>query len=156
MREFPFRIGRESRLDVHPWKMSGDERRSGLALPNNDLYLDQLGKGHFISREHLQIEQGEGNAFLVVDRGSICGTTVGDTFVGGMGKGGMCRMQDGDTLIIGPAHSHIRFRFEMKPAHRHKSAAHRRYQRMAGSTLWLAVLAVVTVIATVAVHGFML
>ncbi|MDP6630330.1 MAG: FHA domain-containing protein [Kiritimatiellia bacterium] len=156
IREFPFRIGRESRLQLQAWKMPRWERRQDLALPNNDLCLEQVGKGQFISREHLQIEERDDGTFLVVDRGSICGTTVGDTFVGGGGQGGSCRLRDGDTLVLGPPHSCYRFRFELQPLQHGKRTANRRHRHAVNSGLWLGLLTVITAAATVAVHGFML
>jgi hypothetical protein len=55
--EFPFRIGRESRIQFHSWKVPDLERRYPTALPHNDLYLEHVSKGHYVSREHMQIER---------------------------------------------------------------------------------------------------
>ena len=155
LRELPFRIGRETRLYSSPWHMKHGERRKGLAAPNNDLYLEQVGKAHYISREHAQIERRDDGSYYVVDRSSICGTTVGGTFVGGTGLGGECLLQDGDTVILGPPRSPYRFRFNTcsDPAH---VKAHRSRRHHRGSQAWLGILAAVVSIASIIVHGFML
>ncbi len=155
IREFPFRIGRESRLGHQPWKVGHRERRQGTSLPNNDLYLENVGKGIFVSREHLQIERHDDGSFCVVDRGSICGTTVGGKFFGGAGQGGTCQLNDGDTVILGPAYSDYRFRFSLQTPSRRRQT-HRRFHCVANRGFWLGLLGLITVIATVAVHGFML
>lgn len=110
--KLPFRIGRESR--VRPTK-GGLERveRPSLAddcASNNDLYLVDSGEKLNISREHLQIELRDGN-YVVADRGSACGTHVGDSAIGGDGQLGVSHLCDGDTITIGTKTSPYQYRF---------------------------------------------
>ncbi len=53
-----------------------------------------------ISREHFQIES-TAEGYLLVDRGSACGTTVGGIHVGGNDSGGSAVLKDGDVIGIG-------------------------------------------------------
>ncbi|APZ43698.1 FHA domain-containing protein [Acidihalobacter ferrooxydans] len=111
--EFPFRIGRESRVRVDertgkPLRTERHKRRD--SEPNNDLYL--LDKGEFlnISRAHLQIVRF-GGQFKVIDRDSACGCLINGRHFGGRDKGGERLIEDGDELGIGNANSPYRFRF---------------------------------------------
>jgi hypothetical protein len=152
---FPFRIGREARLGATPWKTKRGERRQGVALPNNDLYLEKVGRAQFISREHAQIEERGDGTFYVVDRGSICGTTVGTTFVGGISIGGECALKDGDVVTLGPARSPYRYRFDAQGAVSDGPHYSRR-RRSCISSAWLGVAAILVAMFTIVFHGFML
>ena len=109
--EFPFRIGRESRitrvkgqlLKVERPKFEGSE-------PNNDLYLLDHGDKLNISREHIQVERVDG-LYHIVDRGSICGTSVEDERIGGDGEGGQTTIKDGDTILIGCSSTPYAYQF---------------------------------------------
>ena len=153
---FPFRIGREARLCMTPWHMKHGERREGTALPNNDLYLEPVGRAHYISREHVQIERRADGSYWAVDRGSICGTTVGNRFVGGTGTGGSCLLADGDELILGSSRSPYRFRFTVRAEESAWPAGFGKRGSRRVSHALLGVAALIVVAMTIVVHGFML
>lgn len=101
IRKFPFRIGRESRIRTIDGKTERVERQKlGDRQPNNDLYLIDKGKRLNISREHLQIER-ESGGYVLVDRGSACGTKIDGASVGGADSGGRGVLRDGDIFAIG-------------------------------------------------------
>src|SRR5260221_8232070 len=76
--QFPFKIGREGR-SPSPLARLADiiERRLGAAPESNDLYLleSPFSAEHQISPAHCSIEL-VGGEFFLVDRGSVCGSTV--------------------------------------------------------------------------------
>lgn len=101
IRHFPFRVGRESRGAIVDGEFQRTERpRFGDRKPDNDLYLIDAGPVLHISREHFQIESTP-EGYVLVDRGSACGTTVGGVPVGGDDTGGSAPLKDGDTIGIG-------------------------------------------------------
>ena len=109
--KFPFRIGRESRIENRDGKLVVSERhKSGGGKPFNDIYL--VDKGHFlqISREHLQIEKTE-IGYFVSDRGSACGTIINSKKIGGEDRGGTSMLKDGDIIKIGAEDSPYLFEF---------------------------------------------
>ncbi|MEI6734467.1 MAG: FHA domain-containing protein, partial [Comamonadaceae bacterium] len=53
-----------------------------------------------ISREHFQIDNTP-DGYVLVDRGSACGTSVNGVLVGGNDAGGTASLNDGDTIGIG-------------------------------------------------------
>lgn len=109
--EFPFRIGRESRIEKVDGKLVLSERQKvGSGKPNNDIYL--VDNGHFlqISRQHLQIEKTE-TGYLVSDRGSACGTIINTQKIGSEDKGGTYELKDGDIIKIGAEDSPYLFEF---------------------------------------------
>ena len=111
IRHFPFRIGRESRGAISDGKFLRTERpRFGNRKPNNDLYLIDVAEPLQISREHFQIES-TAQGYLVVDRGSACGITVGGTHIGGGDSGGSAPLKDGDTIGIGTGSTRYLFTF---------------------------------------------
>ena len=111
IRQYPFRIGRESRVKMVDGKLHRVERpKSGQHQPNNDLYLVDRGVLFNISREHLQIEQ-ESHGYVLVDRGSATGTKLNDEPIGGNDSGGRIKISDGDEIRIGTKASPYRFRF---------------------------------------------
>ena len=82
IRRFPFMVGRESRGRTIEGEFVRQERpKLGNRAPNNDLHLVDAGDPLEISREHFQIER-TATGYVLVDRGSACGTTVGDTHIG--------------------------------------------------------------------------
>jgi hypothetical protein len=111
---FPFRLGRESRIQDN-MKDSAESRRRSGATPNNDLYLQE--NSHFlnVSREHLLIDRREG-AFVLVDRGSACGTLVEGTLVGGQRRGGWKQLCSSDVIIVGTSESRFVFKFLVHPS----------------------------------------
>ena len=111
IRQFPFRVGRESRGAIVDGEFQRTERpRFGNRKPDNDLYLIDAGPLLHISREHFQIES-TAEGYLLVDRGSACGTTVGGISVGGGDAGGSAPLRDGDTIGIGTESTPYRFTF---------------------------------------------
>ncbi len=111
IRSFPFRIGRESRVKMVDGRVERIERaKFNDAEPNNDLYL--IDDGHLlnISREHFQIEK-DGDKYYLYDRGSACGTRVGDKYVGGEDSEGTLELKDGDIIVVGTKTSPYGFQF---------------------------------------------
>ncbi len=99
--KFPFRIGRESRVQEVKGQIVRVERpKFRGSLPNNDLYLVDRGQRLNISREHVLIER-VGGEYIIVDRGSVCGIKVDEEQIGGDGEAGKKRIIDGDTIHIG-------------------------------------------------------
>jgi hypothetical protein len=72
----------------------------------------------FVSREHFLIER-DGESFVLVDRGSTCGTIVGARIVGGNRAGGRALLRHAVEITVGANGSPCVFRFEM-PALEHK------------------------------------
>ncbi len=105
IRRFPFRVGRESRFTYVNGEIRRVERqRLGNREPNNDLYLlDPIQPLH-VSREHFQIDRTL-DGYVLVDRGSACGTIVGDAEIGGKDSGGSIPLKDGDTITVGTSNS---------------------------------------------------
>jgi pSer/pThr/pTyr-binding forkhead associated (FHA) protein len=111
VRKFPFRIGRESRVKKINGKFERIERtKLDDRKPSNDLYLVDDGHLLNISREHLQIEK-HGSEYMLVDRGSACGTRVGSAVVGGHDATGRMPLQDGDIIAIGSKSTPYLFQF---------------------------------------------
>lgn len=111
IRHFPYKVGRESRSAIVDGQILRTERpRSGNREPNNDLYLIDLGEQMQISREHFQIESTP-DGYLLVDRSSACGTTVGGIHIGGGDTGGSAPLKDGDTIAIGTESTPYLFTF---------------------------------------------
>jgi len=106
---FPFKVGRESRVSVRPLPFP-KSRRSPDSVPNNDLYLLELGNILNVSREHFLIDR-QGDSFIVVDRGSICGTLLEGEPVGEKRKGGWKPLHNNDVIIVGGSESRFIFKF---------------------------------------------
>ncbi len=107
----PFRVGRERRVAIVDGEYRSIERRITDAPPTNDLYLLDLGEKLNVSREHFQIEQEHDGSYVVVDRGSACGTIVDDQPVGGHDEGGRCPLKNGSTIRVGTGSSPYLFEF---------------------------------------------
>ena len=105
---YPFRVGRESR--VGPGGDFPDPRRRQDSVPNNDLYLFEPGPMLNVSREHFQIEI-KGGQFVLVDRGSACGTLVEGELVGGEREGGKRKLENNDVIVVGTSTSRYIFKF---------------------------------------------
>ncbi len=109
--KFPFRIGRESRVEKIDGKLVFSERQKiSNGKPNNDIYL--VDHGHFlqISRQHFQIEKTE-IGYIVSDRGSACGTIVNSKRIGSEDRGGTAMLKDGDIITVGAEDSPYQFEF---------------------------------------------
>jgi hypothetical protein len=108
---FPFRVGRESRGQVVDGEFHRSERpRPDKGDPNNDLYLVDKGPTLHVSREHFAIERSAAG-FRLVDRGSACGTAVGDVRIGGEDAGGSVPLMDGDIIAVGAEDTPYRYTF---------------------------------------------
>ena len=109
--QFPFRIGRESRVETVNGKLVHAERNKvGSGKPNNDIYLMDRGRFLQISREHFRIEKTE-TGYMVADRGSACGTSINTQKIGGEDRGGSYALEDGDIIKIGAEESPYIFKF---------------------------------------------
>jgi pSer/pThr/pTyr-binding forkhead associated (FHA) protein len=106
--KFPFRVGRECRRQQA--MNYQDSRRRMDSIPNNDLYLIEMEDLLNVSREHFQIEWN-GDSFILVDRGSACGTLVEGVNIGGERKGGQRPLHNGDVIIVGTSNSQFIFKF---------------------------------------------
>lgn len=107
----PYKVGRESRVVMVDGRMERVERRKkDDSPPSNDLYLMDRGERLNISREHFQIEKS-GERYLLVDRGSACGTKVEGVNIGGNDTGGMVELHDGDVIAVGAVGTPYLFRF---------------------------------------------
>ncbi|HYK87389.1 MAG TPA: FHA domain-containing protein [Acidobacteriota bacterium] len=106
---FPFRAGRESRL-MNRAAAPPDARRRPESSPNNDLYLLEVGNVFNVSREHFLIDYRDG-AYVIVDRGSSCGTLVEGDLVGEKRAGGWRRLENNDVIIVGTSESKFVFKF---------------------------------------------
>jgi hypothetical protein len=115
--QFPCKIGRESRwASVEPRSIV-TELRLGVAPQLNNLYLLEPPSADllFVSREHFLIDYQRGS-FVAVDRGSMCGTVVAGSAIGGDRRGGSAPLRDGDQIIVGTAESPYVFRFQITAA----------------------------------------
>lgn len=111
IRRFPFRIGRESRGTLVDGNFHRIERpRDGRQAPNNDLYLLDAGTRLHISREHLRIERTD-DGYLLVERGSACGTSVGGVRLGAGTGHTSVPLKDGDTIGIGTESTPFLYQF---------------------------------------------
>jgi hypothetical protein len=106
--KFPFRVGRESRK-LHTGSYPNSRRRED-STPQNDLYLMETTQPLNVSREHFQIEWRD-DRFLLVDRGSACGTLVEGIAIGGERKGGQCQLLGGDVIVVGTSESRHIYKF---------------------------------------------
>jgi len=105
----PFRVGRECRVSVRPLPFPESHRRPDSA-PNNDLYLLELGNVLNVSRDHFHIDR-QGDTFVIIDRGSICGTLVEGEPVGEKRIGGWKPLHNNDVIIVGGSESRFLFKF---------------------------------------------
>ena len=109
--QLPFRVGRESRSEHkhHP----SDARRSSNSIPNNDLYLAETDQVMNVSREHFLIDIRDGG-YVIVDKGSTCGTIVEGELVGDKGRNASRILEDNDVIIVGTSRSNFIFKFVLK------------------------------------------
>ncbi|MFH0783621.1 MAG: FHA domain-containing protein [Pseudomonadota bacterium] len=108
---FPYRIGRESRVAKINGRLETIERpKKDGSAPTNDLYLVDHGQRLNISREHFEIVKND-QGYLLVDRGSACGTKIEGRNVGGDDEGGSAELHDGDVIAVGSVGTPYSFRF---------------------------------------------
>jgi len=111
IRGFPYRVGRESRGKMVEGEFQRVERpRRGNSMPTNELYLADAGEQLQISREHFRIEHAA-PGYQIVDRGSVCGTSVAGKWIGSEEKGGIAPLCDGDEIRIGVDPTPFRYTF---------------------------------------------
>jgi len=109
--KLPFRVGRESRVQIVNGCMVRIERpRIGNHKATNDLYLVDDGQKLNISRDHFLIERVD-EKYYIVDRGSVCGTKINGQNIGGDGQSDRTRINDGDTISIGSNATPYIYRF---------------------------------------------
>ncbi len=111
---FPFKVGRECRTALRKALMSV-ERRLGMAPQLNDVYLVEpvLQVQHVVSREHFLIDVTQGK-YTLTDRGSVCGTTVNGTTIGGDRRGGHIELHDQDEIALEAKGSPFVFKFRVE------------------------------------------
>jgi len=108
---FPFRVGRESRVQYVDSEMIPSERvKITSGKPNNDIYLIDHGQYLQISRQHISIEKTD-SGYLLVDRESACGTMVNSQKIGSEDTGGSEALKDGDIIKLGSEDSPYEFQF---------------------------------------------
>ena len=107
----PFRVGRERRTPSA--RSVPQEERRGATPQLNDVYLlDSMRKHLFVSGAHFAIDR-EADSFVLMDRGSACGTVVAGTRVGGRRTGGRTELRSGDEIVVGTRTSPYVYRFEV-------------------------------------------
>ena len=111
IRGFPYRVGRESRGKMVEGVFQRIERpRRGDSVPTNELYLVDAGEQLQVSREHFRIERTAAG-YQLVDRGSVCGTSVAGKWIGSEEKGGTAPLRDGEEIRIGVDPTPFRYTF---------------------------------------------
>jgi hypothetical protein len=108
---FPFRVGREKR-GAALWWPGRIDRRIRDTQGTNDLYLVEQRDHPHISREHFLIERAQSRFFLV-DRGSLCGTSVAGARIGGYRRGGRAELRHGEVIVVGTSTSPYVYRFDI-------------------------------------------
>ena len=109
---YPFRIGREARIEYLDDKITIQERH-GLSgyEPNNDIYLIDNRELLQISREHCSIINNGLNEYILQDRESSCGTLINQIEVGDGDKDRTSILKDGDIITLGSEDSKYQFKF---------------------------------------------
>ena len=111
--KYPFRIGREARVEYVDGEVILQERHKlGGHEPNNDVYLLDNGEYLQISREHCTIINIDGS-YKLQDRGSACGTLANKIEVSNLS----CELKDGDIITLGSKESEYKFKFILLDAH---------------------------------------
>jgi len=109
--QFPFSVGRESRVKESGGRLTRVERvKFTDHEPNNDLYLTDADRPMNISREHFSIGENS-HGYTLIDRFSACGTAVGANRIGGHDSGGQISLEDGDIIAVGGEDTPYLFKF---------------------------------------------
>jgi hypothetical protein len=111
--KFPFKVGREERLNPVARLQSTIERRIGGLPPTNDLYLQETGKSHYVSRLHFEIDWFDGK-YHVEDRNSTLGTIVAGRALGLKTKVMSAPITSTELIVVGGSNSPVVFRFEVR------------------------------------------
>jgi hypothetical protein len=107
MFEFPFKIGRESRMAENDRGLFVKLRiLNNISKPNNDIYLINNTKDLEISKEHFQIEKKD-DFYYIKDRNSTLGTKLNDKEIGTKPH----TLEDKDIIKIGSSDSKYEFQF---------------------------------------------
>ena len=108
---FPLNVGRECRTALMKLSMSVDRRLGGTSQVN-DIYLVDPIPPYRVSREHFLIDCAEGK-FILTDRGSVGGTIVNGTTLGGDRRGGHTELHNQDEIVVGDETSPLVFVFRV-------------------------------------------
>lgn len=120
---FPFKVGREQRVNAMQRIQDAIERRIGGLPPVNDLFLlEPISDSLQISRLHFKITHGDGR-YLLEDRQSTCGTIVNGQRLGGDGNPAAALLTHSALIVVGSQNSPYVFRFELRPAGAHPSTS---------------------------------
>ena len=107
---YPFKIGREARVDHANGDVIVKERHKlDSSLPSNDTYLVDNSKFLQISRRHCVIAI-ENENYILKDRGSACGCMVNDVKIGDEFSDN-CGLKDGDVITLGSDNSKYKYQF---------------------------------------------
>jgi pSer/pThr/pTyr-binding forkhead associated (FHA) protein len=109
---FPFKVGRESRMGESERGLFVKFRiMTNHLKPNNDIYLIDNNEHHMeISKEHFVIENTE-NEFSIMDRNSTMGTKLNNIEIGKEKSRFSHILKDGDIIKIGSNHSKYEYQF---------------------------------------------
>ena len=112
---WPFKVGREQRINPLRKLQHAIERRIGGHAPVNDLFLvEPFSDSLQISRAHFAITRAEGQYF-VEDCGSTCGTGVnGQRLGGGAENPKVAPLNASALIVVGSQSSPYVFRFELR------------------------------------------
>ena len=108
---FPFKIGRESRMEEGDRGLFVKLRiMANSSRPNNDIYLIENKNNIEISKEHFEISNDK-DEYLIKDRNSTLGTKLNDIEIGKEQNKYTHILKDGDIIKIGSNHSKYEFQF---------------------------------------------
>lgn len=111
MFDFPFKIGRESRMAKNSKGLFVKLRIiKSNSKPNNDTYLVNCTDNLEISKEHFQIEK-QNNNYFIKDRNSTLGTKLNEKEIGKEKNNTLFQLKDGDIIKIGSSNSSYKFQF---------------------------------------------
>jgi len=109
---YPFRIGRESRVEHVDNEIIVQGRHTLSDYhPNNDAYLFDNGELLQISKEHCTIIHNDTDEYMLQDIGSSCGSLINQIQLGGDSKDDMYTLKDGDIITLGSKDSKYKFKF---------------------------------------------
>ncbi len=109
---YPFRIGRESRVEHVDNEIIVQGRHTLSDYhPNNDAYLFDNGEFLQISKEHCTIIHNDTDEYMLQDIGSSCGSLINQIQLGGDSKDDMYTLKDGDIITLGSKDSKYKFKF---------------------------------------------
>ena len=111
MFEFPFKVGRESRMAENERGLFVKLRiLSNVSKANNDVYLINNADSLEISKEHFQIEKRD-DKYFIKDRHSTLGTKHNNEEVGKDKANNSYALEDKDIIKIGSSASKYEFQF---------------------------------------------